>query len=220
MHKSSLFLGLGGGVFGHHKFWSTLVVLALFWGSSPKANGCQETNISHNTVEAFIQNIVKKGEVLLSNPNMPLDVREKKIQDMLQNNFDVAYMARFVLGYHWNSLDPAKKTTYIALFQKEVVRSYLVRLGAFKSDSLRVLFVKKPREHVWIVKATLCMDENTLVNVEWIVEQQKTHLYIKDITVEGLSLLLTKRSEYAALIGEKRGIDPFLKALEHLVQNP
>ncbi|BBK33612.1 phospholipid transport system substrate-binding protein [Stella humosa] len=138
--------------------------------------------------------------------------REARFQNLLTAGFDIHAIGRFTLGRYWNQANPAQQAEYLKLFEKFIVQAYAARFAEYSGEQFRVVG-ERPDGEVTIVQSEVFKPGNPPARVEWRVRhggQPK----IVDVVVEGISMAVTQRSEFAAVISRGGGnVDSLLTAL-------
>ncbi len=122
-------------------------------------------------------------------------------------------MARRVLGRHWRAASEAQRDRYIALFRNYVVNLHAVQLGGYAGESYTVLRQQRLREKESLVIARLKRQYGPPLSMNFRVRQMNDRLRIIDVTIAGVSLIVTKRSEFDAIIRHE-GLPGLLRRLD------
>lgn len=142
-----------------------------------------------------------------------------RVREVLQEAFAVDTVGRFVLGHHWRSATPAQRDAYLAVFREYVVNSIAARFGEYSGEKMQVVDKRDDHGRGTIVNTLIDSPAHGLVTVQWRVRDIDGELKIIDIVVEGVSLLLTQRSEFAAVISNHGGnLDALIAELETKVE--
>jgi phospholipid transport system substrate-binding protein len=130
--------------------------------------------------------------------------RLERVDRITAGAFDLARTARIALGRHWQSATPAEREEFAELFKAYVLASYGRRFRGFADRTLRV------EGHVAaaggdMVVASLVEGGATPVRLDWRLTPDGAGWRILDLVVEGVSLLVTFRNEFAAVIERSGG---------------
>lgn len=172
--------------------------------------------VSSDEPKAFIEDMGRRAIEILANPSKTRAEREETFRQILNQFFDVKAIGKFVLGRQWHALkERGAETTeaYFRLFENEVARSYAIRFEDYRGEKFFVMNARQQGDG-WLVSSTVERPEGQVVSVHWILRQTSLGLRVIDVTVEGMSMSVTKRSEYAAIISREGGIEGFLKILQ------
>jgi ABC-type transporter MlaC component len=140
--------------------------------------------------------------------------REARFRRLLNDHFDMAAISKFVLGRHWRSANEAQRVEFQQLFVDFIVRSYWVSF----SDGLRgVTFTvtgsSTGGNETILVHSRIDMPSSENIRVDWRLRAGDGSFPILDIIVEGVSMGVTHRSEFASVIQSHGGVDGLIEVL-------
>ena len=143
---------------------------------------------------------------MLSNPQIPPSERQKRFGALLDKDFDFATIGRFVLGRYWATATDQEKQEFAPVFRDYVVQSYSVRFGEFTGASFKVTGERPESPTSTIVSTTVMQKNNpTPAKVDWRVSTAEGAPKITEVIVDGISMSLTHRQEFASLIEREGG---------------
>lgn len=156
--------------------------------------------------EKFIDDLVRDAVRDLADIKVPEEKRFAAFERIYTDSFDIERISRFALARYWNIATPAEKKEFLALFKESSMQMYRSRLKSYRGQTMRVLGSRLDGsgQHVLVSAEIIDPASSNPVAIEWRVVRTGTTLRVGDIAVEGISLGLTLRSEYAAVI-EKNG---------------
>jgi len=141
--------------------------------------------------------------------------REAAFREVLQNDFDLPYMARLALGTHWNEASEQQRARFLAALETAEVRAYSERLGMLAGFTLTIDKVDSRPNSVWIVDSLLSQAGGQPIRLEWEIRDNGRGPRIADVKIAGVSMFLTKRSEFDSYILSTGGtVEPLVKELE------
>lgn len=147
--------------------------------------------------------------------DMTDDQRAARFREILTETFDLPTIARFTLGRFWRVASARQKDEYVRLFEEFIVQAYSNR---FKDLSGRAFEVKQSRE--LNARDRLVLSEIEIekgkppVRVNWRVRLRDKAYRVIDVLVEGVSMSVTQRDEFAAVIRRNGGkVEGLLAAL-------
>ncbi|UNM05916.1 MAG: ABC transporter substrate-binding protein [Holosporaceae bacterium] len=130
--------------------------------------------------------------------------------------FDYERIGKFVLGRFRRDVKPADMKTYLGLFKGMVVRVYAARFGEYDDEKFEVYDSRiiDKKVDTAIVSSKIIRRNNSKVQIEWHIYKSKSGTYkIFDVVVEGVSMALTQRSEFAAIL-QRDGISGLINQLQ------
>jgi phospholipid transport system substrate-binding protein len=123
---------------------------------------------------------------------------------MLDRDFDMARIARYVLGRYWNGAGEEDRRAFAGLFQQWVVRTYAGRLQQYSGEKVRVAGSRAEGDGA-VVTTEITPRSGPPLKVEWRVSDRGGGLKIVDVDVAGISMALTEREEIASAIQRNGG---------------
>ena len=125
---------------------------------------------------------------------------------LFTENFDVPSIAQFVLGLYWPRATQEQRAEYIKLFEDFVVRSYAKKFADYSGDGFKTGAIIKMSGSDSVVSSQIrAREDKPPVRVDWRVRDNDTHYRIVDVMVEGISMSVTHRDEFAAVIRSSGG---------------
>ena len=177
---------------------------------------------------AFVQALGDKTIDVIKESESSPDERKRHVRELLSENFDLDTIGRFVLGRHWRAATPTQRRQYVTLFGTFVLESYALRFEAlretifarsgddagrvFETLRVRILQVRRVNERDSLVTTEIGLPGRAPLHVGYRVRADNGALKIVDVIAEGLSLLVTHRSEFAAVV-KRHGVAGLLAML-------
>jgi len=177
---------------------------------------------------AFVKALGDKTINVIKEPESRPDERKRHVRELLSENFDLDTIGRFVLGRHWRAATPAQRRQYVTLFRTFVLESYALRLESFRKTifarfgddageifealRVRILRVQRVNERDSLVTTEIGLPGRAPLHVAYRVRADNGALKVVDVIEEGLSLLVTRRSEFAAVV-KRHGVAGLLDRL-------
>jgi phospholipid transport system substrate-binding protein len=141
--------------------------------------------------------------------------REAGMMRVLQADFDLAYMGRLTLGANWDQATPDQRQRFLNVVASAEAHSYAQRFGQYAGQTLSVSRVSPRGNGVSVVDSKLNQTSGEPVAVQWEVRSDGGRPRIVDVKVEGVSMNLTRRSEYNSYIRSHGGqVEPLIDELE------
>jgi phospholipid transport system substrate-binding protein len=142
--------------------------------------------------------------------------RENSIRQVLHDDFDLAYAARQALGAHWEAATPEQRVRFVAALETSEARAYGERLGMLSGATLVVDRITPHGAGAWTVDSNVdSLADLPALRLSWEVRDTGQGPRIVDVKVAGVSLFMTRRSEFNAVIQKSGGqIEPLVAELE------
>ncbi|HEU0117650.1 MAG TPA: ABC transporter substrate-binding protein [Alphaproteobacteria bacterium] len=173
-------------------------------------------------VGKFIQQLGDRAIAVIANKSITIDQRSDKFRNILQDSFDLPTIGRFVIGRTWNTATPEQQQEYMKLFEALVIKSYGDRLTLYTGEGFTVTGSRPESDKDFIVNSQITHpDGSEPTAIDWRVRQKNGKLGVIDVVVEGVSLSVTQRQEYASVIQRNGGqIDGLLTLMRQQLQGP
>jgi phospholipid transport system substrate-binding protein len=165
---------------------------------------------------AFIGSLGAKAIEVLG-PSVPPQQRQARFRELLQNDFDVPGIGQFVLGRYWRAATPQEQQEFLQLFQEYVVQAYSGRLGEYGGAPFRVTGSRPAGDEV-VVTSEIARPGAPPIQIDWFLVNRGGALKITDVYVGGVSMKVTQRDEFSAVIQRNGGqIGPLLVQLRQKI---
>ncbi|MEE8531264.1 MAG: ABC transporter substrate-binding protein [Hyphomicrobium sp.] len=170
---------------------------------------------SATTKAGAVQHIQLLGEQafgVLQRGDMSLEQREAILADILSRGFDLPLIARFVLGRYWRRVTPEQRDSYVELFGQFVIKTYSRHLGGFMGSSFHIVGAEPIGKSDILVRTILRRKSGPPFEANWRVRLIGDKHKILDVIVEGISMAVTQRQEFAAVL-KRDGVERLLQIL-------
>jgi phospholipid transport system substrate-binding protein len=185
-----------------------LFAVALAFVAAPA--GADDAN---SAASAFMQSLGSKAIAELTNPDVPQPEREARFRTLLDQHFDVPAIAKFTLGRYWRTATDEQRAEFTKLFEDFIVQSYSTRFSEYHGESFQVAGSTTDQTGITVVHSKIDMPSSEDIRVDWHLRARDTSFAIVDIVVEGVSMAVTQRSEFASVIQSRGGVAGLLDAL-------
>lgn len=137
--------------------------------------------------------------------------RQAAILGVLQTNFDMPAMARVALGTHWNTATEQERARFLKAVATAEAKAYSERFGQYAGQTLTIGKVTTRPNGATIVDSRLNQKSGQPIKLEWEVRGDR----ITDVKVEGVSMVMTRRSDFNSYIQNHGGkVEPLVSELE------
>lgn len=138
----------------------------------------------------------------------------KLAEEKVLPHIDFEEATRLAVGRAWAQATPEQRKKLVEEFRRMLVRTYSNAISAYEGQTMKVLPVRmKPGDIEVTVHNQYIRAGGTPLPVDYQMHKTDQGWKIYDITVEGVSLVLTYRSEFDAIV-KQQGIDGLIKRLE------
>lgn len=161
----------------------------------------------------FIRTVGQQAIESLTGKKLSDGQRQAHFRSILNRTFEVPLIARFTLGRFWRRTSSEKRKEYVGLFEDFIVEAYAVRFKNYSGEAFTVGKVREINERDSLVHSELALKDGRRIVVYWRVRGNDPFKVI-DVIVEGVSMAITQRDEFSAIINQNGGqIDGLLSAL-------
>ena len=172
-----------------------LFLLGFLAAAAPRPAWAQDAR-------AFVGQLGQQAIQVLG-PSVPEAQRLARFRVLFHDDFDLPGIGRFVLGRYWNTATPQEQQEFLNLFQEYIVRAYSARLGQYAGEPFRVTG-SRPNGAETIVSSEI-LRQGAPVGVDWYLNGAGGRYKITDVYVSGVSMKVTQRDEFAAVIQRNGG---------------
>lgn len=134
---------------------------------------------------------------------------------LIQQSFDIPSVGKFVLGRYWRKATSKQRTEFLDVFEKAAVRSFSPLISKIPLDSFKIVRVEYKHVTNIIVFSTIEPKKGNIIKIHWRLRLAygPSAYKIINITAEGVSLVVTMRSEYTTFIKRNGGINSLIVKL-------
>ncbi len=138
----------------------------------------------------------------------------KLAEEKVLPHVDFEEATRLAVGRGWKEATPEQKKKLVTEFRNMLVRTYSNAISAYEGQTMKVMPVRmKPGDTETTVHNQFVRPGNPKpVLIDYSMRKTEKGWKIYDIVVEGVSLVLTYRSEFDA-VAKQEGIDGLIKRL-------
>ena len=130
--------------------------------------------------------------------------RERLLRALMDRHVAIGFLARFGLGDRWQGLSESERSEYQALFRAFFLRKYAAMLGGYEGQNLTVLGARAVGGTDVLVESRVSSpDGGQPLPAAWRVRLFDGRPMIIDIVVEGISVAVNQREEFASVIASK-----------------
>ena len=169
--------------------------------------------------DVFVQSTVNRAsEVLAKNISKEDKINELKL--IAKDTVDIRGIGFYTLGSFRKNLSEHQKNEYLDLFEDYFLKSFSSRLSEYTNPKIEVQNKKILSKNYTIVNSLLVgTSERPEVKIDWrIYTKNPNNPLIRDLIIEGLSLVRTQKEEFASILNSNDGeINSLFKVLEEFI---
>jgi len=185
--------------------------VASFLALSPCAASAADVT-SPERAERFVDDIGSRTMKTLTDQTLSQAEKEKEVRALLNEGLDLVTIGRFALGRTWQTATDAQRTEYSKLFAVYVLNTYARRLAAYSGETFKITGAQPIADTDAIVSSVIGRPNGQPVDAGWRVRSEDQGYKIIDVLIEGVSMALTQRQEFASVV-QNKGFDGLLESL-------
>jgi phospholipid transport system substrate-binding protein len=137
-----------------------------------------------------------------------------------KDTVDIRGIGLYTLGSFRKNLSENEKNEYLDLFENYFLKTFSSRLSEYTNPKIEVKDKKVLNKNYTIVNSLLVgTSERPEVKIDWrIYTKNADNPLIRDLIIEGLSLVRTQKEEFASILNSNNGdINSLFKVLKEFV---
>jgi phospholipid transport system substrate-binding protein len=137
-----------------------------------------------------------------------------------KDTVDIRGIGLYTLGSFRKNLSENEKNEYSDLFENYFLKTFSSRLSEYTNPKIEVKDKKVLNKNYTIVNSVLVgTSERPEVKIDWrIYTKNADNPLIRDLIIEGLSLVRTQKEEFASILNSNNGdINSLFKVLKEFV---
>ena len=164
------------------------------------------------SLESHIVGVMKAG--------ISLDFKGRfaRLMPILLESYDLPYISTLVLRRHWPELSVAERALFTKKFSELTAAIYAGELGEFTGQEFAVTETRALRRGRMLVRSEL-RHADTVDQFDYVLHKDtEGNWRIVNVSVNGVSDLALKRSEYAVIFGDG-GFSALIQRLDEKISN-
>lgn len=149
---------------------------------------------------------------VLASPK-PMTEKLALFQEKFNAALDLKYIGQFVLGVYWRSATPTQRDAFLKAFMDFTTKSWADKFNMYTGQKIVFKGTQNAQKGQIFVNSTV--ENNPPAEVIWRLRDKNGQYRIIDIIVEGVSMAMSYRNEYAAFLQANNGnLDKLIKTLQ------
>tara|TARA_B100000787_G_scaffold121972_1_gene91745 strand:- start:62 stop:658 length:597 start_codon:yes stop_codon:yes gene_type:complete len=156
--------------------------------------------------DVFVQSTVNRAAKTLSG-NFTKKERIEKLKEIASETVDITGIGNYTLGSYRKNINDEQSKEYKLLFEQYFLKSFSSRLAEYSNPEIEVVSKKKINKNYTMVSSILVStDQRPAVKIDWrIYTKDPKNPMIRDLIIEGLSLVRTQKEEFSSIIQNNDG---------------
>ena len=175
-----------------------LIFLLIFFPSINKVYSIEP--------DIFVQSTVNRASEALNN-KFSKEEKIAKLKAIAKETVDITGIGFYTLGSYRKNINKDQKKEYSNLFEQYFLKSFASRLAEYSNPEIEVLSKKKLNENYTMVSSVLvATEQRPQVKIDWrVYTKNPENPLIRDLIIEGLSLVRTQKEEFSSIIQSNDG---------------
>ena len=194
------------------KITTFLIFLVIFFSSIAKVYSIEP--------DIFVQSTVNRASEALNN-KFSKEEKIERLKEIASETVDINGIGYYTLGAYRKNINEDQKKEYSNLFEQYFLKSFASRLAEYSNPEIEVLSKKKLNENYTIVNSVLvATEQRPQVKIDWrVYTKNPKNPLIRDLIIEGLSLVRTQKEEFSSIIQSNDGdINALFSTLKEFVK--
>lgn len=158
--------------------------------------------------KAYVKVVADQAVTTIKQANQGQITQEKakeNFRTILNNSFDIPVIAKFTLGRYWRVATPAQQTEFTRLLQTVILNKYADRMLESSDNTVSVNAATAINDKDYKVDSTVVPKGKPPVNFVWRLRKGTGGFKVIDLAVEGISMSVTHRTDFANVIEREGG---------------
>ncbi|MBL4666654.1 MAG: ABC transporter substrate-binding protein [Sneathiella sp.] len=187
-----------------------LVIAAPFFVLAPSLivsvpHAYAETTVETSAID-LVEKLGKEVVELLSKSDLSESDKKTGFTKIIARDFNMPLIGRFVLGKHWRKSSTDQQAEFQELFQEYIITTYQKRIGDYSGENLKIVKARALNKKEVLVNSHILRPQGPPIKLGWRVRKSKDgDQKIIDLIVENVSMALTHREEFSAVVSKNGG---------------
>ena len=169
--------------------------------------------------DVFVQSTVNRASAILTK-SISKEDKMNELKLIAKDTVDIKGIGLYTLGSFRKNLSKSQKNEYSNLFENYFLKTFSSRLSEYTNPKIEVTDKKVLNKNYTIVNSVLVgTSERPEVKIDWrIYTKNPDNPLIRDLIIEGLSLVRTQKEEFSSILNSNNGeINSLFKVLEEFI---
>tara|TARA_B110001454_G_scaffold125605_1_gene117203 strand:+ start:283 stop:879 length:597 start_codon:yes stop_codon:yes gene_type:complete len=178
------------------------------------------TKVYSIEADIFVQSTVNRASTAL-NDKFSKEEKITKLKAIAKETVDITGIGFYTLGSYRQNITDDQKEEYANLFEQYFLKSFASRLAEYSNPEIEVTAKKKINKNYTMVYSVLvATEQRPEVKVDWrVYTKNPDNLLIRDLIIEGLSLVRTQKEEFSSIIDSNDGdINALFSTLKEFIK--
>ncbi|MBL8643312.1 MAG: ABC transporter substrate-binding protein [Rhodospirillaceae bacterium] len=170
-----------------------------------------------NDATGLVEKFAQTGIAEVLGAKISQKEKTEKFRVLFKDFFDIPAIGRFVLGRSARAGSADEMAKFATLFEDVIVYTWSRRFGEYKGQTLKVNDSAPDGDEGAVVNSTILGNEGGNFAVAWRLRKRTDGFRVVDVIIEGVSMAITYRQEYATIIQQNGGVSGLIAQMEKQV---
>ncbi len=143
---------------------------------------------------------------MLTDERLTTADRIERFRTIMSERFDLPKIARIVLGRYWQTASETEQKEFTSVFEDYVARTYTTGIGDLRGDAFQIIGQNAENGTTTLVHTRVIqLSTGFPLRVDWRIMQTPEGAKITDVSVEGVSMVMAQREEFASVMQQNGG---------------
>lgn len=179
-----------------------LVVFGVLFSFADKASAK-----SSDPAVSFVENLSTEFITKIFNDKSWEKQKVDNFRKTFLKNCDLDFISKFVLGKAWRTAKADERKSFTAAFSENVVLTWAGRFKEYNGQTIKVTGTRPAQSgQIYVDSQVISPVPNTVpIALIWRLENVAGDYKIVDLVIEGVSMAMSYRNEYAAVLQASGG---------------
>jgi phospholipid transport system substrate-binding protein len=172
-----------------------------------------------NSPTGLVEKFAEKGITEILGAAISQRDKTDRFRVLFKDFFDIPSIGNFVLARFARTAAPGETEKFAVLFEDVIVYTWSRRFGEYKGQTLKVKDSSADGDAGAVVNSDILGNDGQSFAVAWRLRKRDVGYKVVDIIVEGVSMAITYRQEYATIIQQNGGMAGLLAQMQKQVDD-
>lgn len=168
---------------------------------------------------SLIEKFAEKGIAEILGAAISQKEKTERFRALFKEFFDIPAIGRFVLGRFVRTATPDENAKFGPLFEDVIVYTWTRRFSEYNGQTLKVKDDTPDGDDGALVNSDILGQDGQSFAVAWRLRKRETGFRIVDVIIEGVSMAITYRQEYATIIQQNGGVSGLIAQMQKQVDD-
>lgn len=145
----------------------------------------------------FINDFGHRAVNALTEPDLSDEELVKRFKMYFEEGFDIPFIAKSALGVFWKRATDDERAQYVPLFEDYIVEIYASQFRRYSGQDFKAKFSHAEVDGTVTVICEIVQPDGPVTPLQWTLAAVDGKYKIRDIKIEGVSMINTYRDQFA-----------------------